>query len=98
MAHPPRVKRLTLSGVPHLPFQEFTISSLEALLNILKKARIKDSEIDDSTSEEPQHTACSKPIIHVLVITPKGEGADAHKDHDALYKYCPGISSHVSVV
>ncbi|SRR6266480_550982 len=98
MAHPPRVKRLTLSGVLHLPFQEFTVSSLEALLNILKKARIKDSEIEVSTSEDSQHTTCSKPIIHVLVMTAKGEGPGEHKDLAALYQYCPGCGSAVRVL
>ena len=98
LAHPPRVKRLTFSGIPHLPFQEFTVSSLEALLNILKKARIKDSEIEVSTSEESQHTTCSKPIIHVLVMTAKGEGAGEHKDLAALYQYCPGCGSAVRVL
>jgi len=98
LAHPPRVKRLTFGGIPHLPFQEFTVSSLEALLNTLKKARIKDSEIEVSTSEESQHTACSKPIIHVLVMTAKGEGAGEHKDLAALYQYCPGCGSAVRVL
>lgn len=98
LAHPPRVKRMKFSGIPHLPFQEFTVSSLEALLNILKKARIKDSEIEVSTSEESQHTTCSKPIIHVLVMTAKGEGAGEHKDLAALYQYCPGCGSTVRVL
>ena len=98
MAHPPRVKRATFNGVPHLPFQEFTVSSLEALLNILRKARIKDSEIEVSTSEESQHTMCSKPIMHVLVMTDKGEGAGEHKDLAALYQYCPGCGITVRVL
>jgi hypothetical protein len=98
LAHPPRVKRSTFNGVPHLPFQEFTVSSLEALLNILKKARIKDSEIEVSTSEESQHTTCSKSMIHVLVMTAKGEGPGEHKDLAALYQYCPGCGSTVRVL
>ena len=98
MARPPRVKRSNFNGVPHLPFQEFTVSSLEALLNILKKARIKDSEIEVSTSEESQHTTCAKPIIHVLVMTAIGEGAGEHKDLAALYQYCPGCGSTVRVL
>src|SRR2546428_11260916 len=75
MAHPPRGKRMAFSGIPHLPFQELTVSSLEALLSTLQKARIKDAEIEVSTSEDSQHTTCSKPMIHALVITPQGEGA-----------------------
>src|SRR5439155_19777288 len=98
MAHPPRVKRLTLTGVPHLPSQECTVSSLEALLNILKKARIKDSEIEVSTSEDSQHTTRSKPIIHVLVMTAKGEGPGDQKDLAALQQHCPGCGSAVRVL
>ena len=93
MAHPARVQRKELSGVPHLPFQEFNVPTLEALLNILKKAKIKDSEIEVSTSEESQHTTCKKPLVHILVMTAKGVDEGTHKDLAALYQYCPGCGS-----
>ena len=64
----------------------------------MKKARIKDSEIEVSTSEESQHTTCAKPIMHVLVMTAKGEGGGEHKDLAALYQYCPGCGSTVRVL
>lgn len=98
MAHPTRVKRKTLNGVPHLPFQEFTVASLEALLNLLRKARIRDSEIEVSTSEEGQHTTCSKPLMHVLVTTGRGVGEGQYKDLAALYQYCPGCGVAVRVL
>ena len=98
MAHTPRVKRRVGIGVPHLPFQEFTASSLEALLGLLKKAKIKDSEIEVSTSEESQHTMCSRPLVHVLVMTAKGEGGGEHKDLAALYQYCPECHAAVRVL
>src|SRR2546422_11733834 len=75
MAPPPRVKRMEFSGIPHLPFQEFTVSSLEALLSILKKARLKDAEIEVSTSEDSQHRKCSNPMSHVLVLIARASGA-----------------------
>ena len=89
MVHPARVKSKALNGVPHLPFQEFTAASLEAFLNLLKKAKIANSEIEVSTSEESQHTTCSKPLFHILVMTAKGDGAGEFKDLAALYQYCP---------
>jgi hypothetical protein len=95
MAHPPRVKSKALNGVPHLPFQEFTAASLEALLNLLKKARIKDSEIEVSTSGESQHTMCSEPLVHIMVMTAKGEAEGSYKDLAALYQYCP--TCHLAV-
>jgi len=98
MAHPARVKSKALNGVPHLPFQEFTASSLEALLNLLKKARIKDSEIEVSTSDESQHTTCSKPLFHVLVMTAKDTGIGEYKDLAALYQYCPECHQAVRVL
>jgi len=98
MAHPARVKSKTLNGVPHLPFQEFTASSLEALLNLLKKARIKDSEIEVSTSDESQHTTCSKPLFHVLVMTAKDTSIGEYKDLAALYQYCPDCHQVVRVL
>jgi hypothetical protein len=98
MVHPARVKSKAFNGVPHLPFQEFTVSSIEALLNLLKKARIKDSEIEVSTSNESQHTTCSKPLFHILVMTAKGEGAGAFRDLAALYQYCPECRLAVRVL
>ncbi len=98
MAHPARVKSKALNGVPHLPFQEFTASSLEALLNLLKKARIKDSQIEVSTSEESQHTTCTKPLVQVLVMTAKDTGVGEYKDLAALYQYCPECQCAVRVL
>lgn len=98
MAHPARVKSKALNGVPHLPFQEFTASSLETLLNLLKKARIKDSEIEVSSSEGSQHTTCSKPLVHVLVMTAKDTGIGDYKDLAALYQYCPECHLAVRVL
>jgi hypothetical protein len=98
MAHPARVKSKGLSGVPHLPFQEFTASSLEALLSLLKKARIKDSEIEVSTSEESQHTTCTKPLFHILVTTTRDAGMGEYKDLSALYQYCPECHRAVRVL
>jgi hypothetical protein len=98
MAHPARVKSKAFNGVPHLPFQEFTAASLESLLSLLKKARIKDSEIEVSTSEESQHTACSVPLVHILVMTAKGDGDTSYRDLAALYQYCPICRQAVRVL
>lgn len=98
MVHPARVKSRALNGVPHLPFQEFTAQSLEALLNLLKKARIRDSEIEVSTSEESQHTTCSKPLFHILVMTAKTTDAGELRDLAALYQYCPECHQGVRVL
>ncbi len=98
MAHPSRVKSKALNGVPHLPFQEFRAPTLEALLDLLKNARIKDAEIEVSNSEESQHTMCSKPLVHVLVMSTKGASDAAYKDLAALYQYCPECHLAVRVL
>lgn len=98
MVHPQRVKRKVLNGIPHLPFQEFQVPSLDALLNILKKAKIKDSEIEVSDSEEGHHTACAKPLVHVLVMSARNVGGDVYRDLCALYQYCPGCRNAVRVL
>jgi hypothetical protein len=98
MVHPARVKSKAFNGVPHLPFQEFTAASLEALLSLLKKAKIKDSEIEVSTAEDSQHTACSVPLFHILVMTAKGEDGAAYRDLAALYQYCPVCRHAVRVL
>ncbi len=98
MVHPQRVKRKILTGVPHLPFQEFKVSTLEGLLNLLKKVKIKDSEIEVSTSEEGQHTTCSKPLIHVLIMTARNVEGGEYRDLKALYQYCPRCGNAVRVL
>ncbi len=98
MAHPTRVKSKALNGIPHLPFQEFATASLEVLVELLKKAKIKDSEIEISESNESQHTTCSEPLVHVMVMTSKGEGETAFKDLAALYQYCPECHLTVRVL
>ncbi len=98
MAHPTRVKSRALNGVPHLPFQEFKAPTLEALLGLLKKARIKDAEIEVSNSDESQHTTCSKPLVHVLVMSSAGSGEATYRDLAALYQYCPECHLAVRVL
>ena len=98
MVHPPRVKRKLLDGIPHLPFQEFKVPSLEALLALLRKTRSKESEIEVSSSEEGKHTTCSKPLIHVLLTTSRGVGVDEYRDLAALYQYCPDCGLAVRVL
>lgn len=98
MAHPTRVKSKALNGVPHLPFQEFTAASLESLVNLLKEAKIKGSEIEVSDSAESQHTTCTKTLIHVMVMTAKGEAEAEYKDLAALYQYCPECHLAVRVL
>jgi len=98
MVHPARVKSKGLNGVPHLPFQEFAVPSLEAFLSVLKKAKIRDSEIEVSSSVESQHTMCSRPLIHVLVMTAKGSGPAEYRDLAALYRYCPGCRTAVRIL
>ena len=98
MVHPARVKSRALNGVPHLPFQEFTAQSLEALLNVLKRAKIPNSEIEVSTSDESQHTACSKPLVHILVTITKQADAGELRDLAALYQYCPECHQGVRVL
>ena len=98
MVHPQRVKRKILTGVPHLPFQEFRVPSLEGLINLLKKAKIVDSEIEVSSSEEAQHPACSKPLVHVLIMTARNVAGGEYRDLKALYQYCPGCGNAVRIL
>jgi hypothetical protein len=98
MVHPQRVKRKVMNGIPHLPFQEFTAPTLDALLDTLKRSKIQDSEIEVSESEEGQHTTCSKPLVHILVMSARNVGGDVYRDLCALYQYCPGCHNAVRVL
>lgn len=99
MAHPSRVKSKIAGGIPHMPFQEFTASSLEQLLEDLKKAKIPDARIEVSASEDGRHYACSKPLVNVLVYTSHSLGEEQeYKDLIALYQYCPDCKNAVRVL
>src|SRR5207249_11041922 len=98
MVHPARVKSKGLNGVPHLPFQEFAVPSLEAFLSVLKKEKIRDSEIEVSSSVEYQHTMCSRHLIHVLAITAKCSCPAEYRDQADMYHYCPGHRTAVRIL
>src|SRR2546425_12847636 len=85
MAHPSRVKSKIAGGIPHMPFQDFTATSLEHLLGELKKAKIPDARIEVSTSEDGRHYACSKPLVNVLVYTSQlGRRARIQRPHSPI--------------
>ena len=99
MAHPSRVKSKIVSGLPHLPFQEFTADSLDILLGQLKKADIADARIEVSSSEDGRHYACSKPLTNILVYTSRNIGEEQdYKDLIALYQYCSDCKNAVRVL
>jgi hypothetical protein len=99
MAHPSRVKSKIAGGVPHMPFQEFAAESLEELLGQLKKAKIPDTRIEVSASEDGRHYTCSKPLVNVLVYTSQSLGEEQeYKDLVALYQYCPDCKNAVRVL
>jgi hypothetical protein len=99
MAHPSRVKSKIVSGIPHIPFEEFTADSLEILLRQLKKAKIADAQIEVSSSEDGRHYACSKPLVNILVYTSRNIGEEQdYKDLIALYQYCSDCKNAVRVL
>lgn len=99
MAHPSRVKSKIVSGLPHMPFQEFTADSLDILLGQLKKADIADARIEVSSSEDGHHYACSQPLTNILVYTSRNIGEEQdYKDLIALYQYCSDCKNAVRVL
>src|SRR2546425_13212737 len=99
MAHPSRVKSKIAGGIPHMPFQEFTATSVEHLLAELKKAKIPDARIEVSTSEDGRHYACSKPLVYVLIYTSHSLGEEQeYKDLIALNQYCLDCKNAVRVL
>jgi hypothetical protein len=93
------VKSKIVTGLPHLPFQEFTADSLDVLLGQVKKANITDARIEVSSSEDGRHYACSKPLVNVLVYTSRSIGEEQdYKDLIALYQYCSDCKNAVRVL
>ena len=99
MTHPSRAKSKIAGGIPHMPFQEFTVNSLDQLLAELKKAKIPNARIEVSTSEDGRHYACSKSLVNVLVYTSHSLGEEQeYKDLLALYQYCPDCKNAARVL
>lgn len=82
-----------------MPFQEFKASSLERLLAELKNAKIQNSHIDVSTSEDNRHYACSRPLVNILLYKSNNLGGEQeYKDLLALYQYCPDCKNAARVL
>ena len=82
-----------------MPFQEFSVESLERLLAQLKKAKLPNAKIEVSPSEDARHCTCSSSLVHVLVYTSHSI-SDEHefKDLLALYQYCSDCKNAVRVL
>ncbi len=82
-----------------MPFQEFEATSVDQLVNDLKRAKIPDAAIEVSTSDDGRHYACSKSLVNILVYTSQNLGEQQeYKDLVALYQYCPDCKNAVRVL
>jgi hypothetical protein len=76
-------------AAPHLPFEEFKVESLEALLKLLERYKVSGSKIQFAESESG-HTFCQKQLIHVLVpFDHYPVNKHMYREVELLYQYCP---------
>ncbi len=70
----------------HLPFEEFHVPSLNALLAMLEEIKPKESKVEVSPIDDTQHIPCMRPLTHIMVLN-KSEEKETPKIH-AMYQYC----------
>lgn len=76
-----------LKGLPHTPFEEFSLRKVEELVTLLEKSKPKDSKVEVTPMEDSHHAPCMQQMDSVMVHdigNPKG-----NPQIYAMYQYCP---------
>ena len=80
----------------HVPFEEFPVSELADLLRRLEEAKPADWIVEVSNTEDAQHMACMKSLVHVLVH--RSDEDPTPGSMGVIYQYCPNCKTAVRVL
>ena len=75
-----------LKGIPHTPFEEFSLKKVEDLVAQLEKSRPKEARVEVTPMEDSHHFPCMQEMTSIMVHdieNPKGT-----PQIYALYQYC----------
>ncbi len=90
--------KLVEKSVPHLPFQEFRVESLEQLLKQLERYKVAGSKIEVSESDSA-HSFCPEHLVHILVpVDHYPVNKQMYREVELLYQYCPSCRLAVRVL
>ena len=85
-----------LKGVPHTPFEEFSLKKVEDLVAQLEKSRPKEAKVEVTPMEDSHHFPCMQEMTAIMVHdieNPKGT-----PQIYAMYQYCPHCKTAVRVL
>ena len=85
-----------LKGIPHAPFEEFSLKKVEDLVAQLEKSRPKEAKVEVSPMEDSHHSPCMQGMTAIMVHdieNPKGT-----PQIYALYQYCTVCKTAVRVL
>jgi hypothetical protein len=92
----PKKTREILKGIPHVPFEEFTLKKLDLLVNQLEKTKPKESKVEVSPMEDSHHAPCMQEMTAIMVHD-IDQGTE--KPHIyALYQFCPNCEIAIRVL
>ncbi len=85
-----------LKGLPHVPFEEFSLKKVEELVAQLEKARPKESKVEVTPMEDSHHSPCMQEMTAIMIHDL--ETANGTPQIYAMYQYCPGCRIAVRVL
>ena len=85
-----------LKGIPHVPFEEFTLKKVEDLVAQVEKSKPKDSKVEVTPMEDSHHAPCMQEMTAILVHDM--ENTKGTPQIYAMYQYCPQCRTAVRVL
>ena len=85
-----------MKGALHAPFEEFTVKTVELLVNSLDKAKPEGATVEVSTMEDSRHGPCMTEMQAIVVQAVGQDGQPTHTH--SMYQYCPVCKSAVRVL
>ena len=86
----------SMKGALHAPFEEFTVKTVELLVNSLEKSKPEGAMVELSAMEDSHHSPCMSEMQAIVVQTVAAEGQPIHTF--SMYQYCPVCKSAVRVL
>lgn len=91
-----KIEHEVLKGIPHVPFEEFSLRKVEELVALLERSKPKDSKVEVTPMEDSHHAPCMQEMTSIMVHdigNPNG-----NPQIYAMYQYCPQCKTAVRVL
>lgn len=85
-----------MKGALHAPFEEFSIKTIELLVNSLEKAKPEGATVEVSNMEDTHHSPCMSEMQAIVVQTVGQEGQPSHTH--SMYQVCVVCKTAVRVL